>query len=331
MATWSSSPTVSQPIVAMKDPALAFLLACALPTAVVAQTVDLAALAPATMTAAYGGSQQITTLPAGPMSLQGYVSAVGGTGSLVAVADLTWSAEAGPGAVDVFLTASAGVPSPGPGAAVSGLTEVLITISYPTAIIASLEMSKVTSSSAGTISPVARIDLFDDGSYEIDETSSAPTVVGVPVGPGGLVISCLLDASTAVEGSVVAGLRVRLLPAETAVHVLFDGCGAAYSVAAGFDGNVEFGVGNVQVGVNLAVFGLSTQPLLLGSQAAYPGGPLLPCVLLPQPDLVLFLPTSAPQTLVIPPAARPVVLYSQCVQFGLPGFATSATFVIAAY
>ncbi len=326
MATWSSSPTVSQPIVAMKDLALAFLLTCTLSPVAVGQTVDLASLTAGSMVAVCNGGQQTTTLPAGPMAAQGYQLAVAGTGSLAAVADLTWTAAASPYAVDVYLTASVQVPAL-PGVAASGPFEVLITVAFPTLISTTIELSNVTAASAGTVSPIARVDVFDDGAYDLDEATAGPvTLQWIPVGPTGLEISCLLDAASAVEGTVVAGLHVRVLPGATESTLLFPGCGLDYVVTPRLDGNVDFAVGNVQAGINLAVFGLSTQPLLLGSQVLNPGGPAMPCVLLPQPDLIVFLPSPTAETLVIPPAARPFGLFSQGVRIDSSGFTTSPAY-----
>lgn len=314
--------------VAMKDLSHALLLACTLSPAVVAQTVDLAALTAGSMVAVCNGGQQTTTLPAGPMAAQGYQLAVAGAGSLVAVADLTWTAAASPYAIDVYLTASVQVPAL-PGVATSGPFEVMITVAFPTQISTTIELSNVTVATPGTVSPTARADVFDDGTYELDETTAGTaTLPWIPIGPTGLVISCLLDAASAVEGSVVAGLHVRILPGETESTLLFPGCGLDYVVSPRLDGNVDFAVGNVQAGINLAVFGLSTQPLLLGSQVLTPGGPAMPCVLLPQPDLIVFLPAPTAETLVIPPAARPFVLFSQGVRIDGSGFTTSPAYQI---
>ena len=310
-------------------------LVAAIAAAASAQSISVSAPTTATMTASYGANNsQTTTLPAGPLASFGTAIAVAGnaTGS-TASADVLWSTFTGPGLVEVFVTASANVTAPGPGLAESGPTELLFSVSYPSVVAASLELSRSVSGTAGTTFPITRIDVFDDGFVELNETfPNEPVTLSAPLGPGGLVIRCTVDARTAIVGGVVAGLHIRIVPGSTAVSVTSSGCGApAYFVGTRFDGDLYYAVSNVYAGSTVAVFGLATQPLFLGAAPAFPSGPLLPCVLLPTPDLLVFLPTAQAQTLVIPPAARPIAFHSQGVLFGGPVLQTSSAYAIQAF
>ena len=129
-----------------------------------------------------------------------------------------------------------------------------------------------------------------------------------------------------------AHARLTGTPGNATAFPMLSGCiEAGYVVSPRFDGNLDFWVNSQHPGIAVAVFGLATQPLYLGSQAPGPFSPVLPCVLIPRPDLIVLLPSLAAETLVVPPVARPLMLYSQSVRLDSGVLATSRAFQIYEY
>jgi hypothetical protein len=281
-----------------------------------------------------GTSQQTLPLPAGPLALQGGVSANASGAFGSCSADVIWSASQ-PGSLELFLTASASVAN-SPGQASVGPVDILVSVTAASSVPVAFALTRNIVGSPGTTMPFARVDVGDDGIFELDEMSPSPASVTTMVGPIPLIIRCRIGADAAVPGVVSSSLHVSGRPANTLVSPMLSGCSDVYSVAPRFDGNLEFWIYANTAAASLAVFGLATQPQLLGSVPLSAGGPLMPCLLMPRPDFIVYLPTLQPQLLVIPPAARPIVLYSQCV-YVLPVahpaalFSTSATWQINAY
>jgi hypothetical protein len=178
-----------------------------------------------------------------------------------------------------------------------------------------LTLSRFVLGTAGGVLPMARLDVDNDNAFELTESMTSGTVeVTVAIGPLPTLIRCFVSASATGAALTLANVGITMRPATTLAGPLAPGCSTAgYYVRPRFDGDLEFGIDNVHAGSAVAVFGLATQPLFLGSLAAAPGAPLLPCVVLPRPDLLVFLPTVQPIVLAIPPAARPLSLYSQAV------------------
>ncbi|HEX5051625.1 MAG TPA: hypothetical protein VFZ65_07640 [Planctomycetota bacterium] len=310
---------------------LFFLLGA--PALVCAQSMTISAASSATLSASLGGGQQNVSVPMGPLPAQGSSAAsTGNAAGDVAVAEVHWSALAGPYSLEIFLTGEAYVSGATPGQASGGPHDFLITVSSPTPTVISFELTRAIAGTPGNAIPVTRVDVRDDGVFELDETT--PSVISVTeiVGPTPLLIRCAIGASVTGIGTVVSSLHLIGTPAQTPSVGLLPGCnGGGYSVAARFDGNLDYWVSVMHPGVAVAVFGLVSQPLYLGSQSPGPFSPVLPCVLLPRPDFVAVLPTLAPQTLVIPPAARPIEFYSQSVQIDAAGLSTSTAYLTYAY
>lgn len=273
-------------------------------------------------------------LPAGPLPSQGgiWANAAGASGSCSA--ELTWSASQ-PGTLQLFLTASANVAS-SPGQAAVAPVDILVDVTSPYSASVTFELTRSVVGSPGTAVPFGRVDIGDDGTFELDETSPSPVEVVTTVGPTPLIIRCRISADAAVPGVIVSSLQIAGRPGNTLVSPMLLGCSSTYSVVPRFDGNLEFWANATTAAFSVAVFGLATQPLLLGSLPQFPGGPLMPCILMPRPDFFVLLPNLAPQLLVVPAAARPITLYSQLVDvqpllYPTAAFATSTTFQILAY
>ncbi len=295
------------------------------------QSLSLSAAAAADVFAEYGTTQQSFTLPAGPMVSPGGLFALASLPSVGdAFAELSWSGTIDARNLDVMLAASALANGAGPTRARVEPVDVLVTVTSATPIPIALDLELTIQGTAGTAIPIARVDVGDDGIFELTE-SMPPQPVSTPAlaGPAPLVIRCSLGCGVEAAGSVIATLRVTGRPANTLINRLQPGCTDAYILRPRFDGDLEYDVSNYLAGAAVAVFGLTTQPLLLGT-VQYPAGPPLPCLLLPRVDFVSLLSYSGPELLVIPPAARPITFYSQAVYFGGP-LATTSGYGISAF
>lgn len=310
-----------------------FLLACCLGSAVVAQTPSVTCSVPTagSLVAQFGASQQSTTLPAGPTAAVGSLNAATPTSPGYAVTAVTWNIAAGSGSFDFFLTTTAEVVG-GSGLADSGTLSFLVTVAFPTPTPVSLSLDHAIQGDPGNPLATGRIDIDDDGTLEVSEISPpGPSYSLRMVGPSGLLIRFTSRATVTVGGGMVSSLHLRGTPGATSIQPLLDGCtGIGLNVMPRFDGNLDFAISLPAAPPSVAVFGLATQPLFLGT-AQQPLGPLLPCVLMPRPDLVVFLPTAALQTLPIPAAARPLVLYAQGVVIGPSSFTTTQATTVFAY
>jgi hypothetical protein len=292
-------------------------------------TITIAAAAAAPLSATLGSVQQTATLATGPLAVPGGVQAIAGNAANdIALAAVRWNTT---GAA-VFLDAEAFVTGLTPGQASGGPYVFLVSISAPSPTPIAFQLTRHVAGTPGNAIPRTRVDVRDDGTFELDETTPAQVQANAIVGPTPLPIRCVLDAAVVGIGGVVASLQILATPGNAEIYPLLQGCyGGGYVVVPRFDGNLDYWVNTMHSGIAVAVFGLDTQPLFLGAQSPGPFSPLLPCVLLPRPDFVAVLPSLAPQTLVIPPAARPVALYSQAVLIDSSGLWTSLAHRIYAY
>lgn len=310
-----------------------FLLACCLGAGVLAQTPTVTCSVPTagSLVAQFGASQQSTTLPAGPAAALGSLSAGTPTFPGHAVTAVTWNIAAGSGSFDFFLTTTAEVVG-GSGLADSGAVSFLVSVAFPTPTSVSLSLDHGIQGDPGNPLATGRIDVDDDGTLEVSEISPpGPSFVQRMVGPTGLLIRCTVRSTVTIGGGMVSFLHLHGTPGATSIQPLLYGCtGIALNVMTRFDGNLDFAISLPAAPPSVAVFGLATQPLFLGTEQQ-PFGALLPCVLMPRPDLVVFLPTAAVQTLPIPAVARPLVLYAQGVVIGPSSFTTTQATTVFAY
>jgi hypothetical protein len=163
----------------------------------------------------------------------------------------------------------------------------------------------------------------------------APVLQYRTIGPTPLVVRLVVDAA-AIAGpggaiGVMAEVSFTVRPRHTSGNLASPSCsGWRHGATAYFDGSVGFGNDSAPGG-SVMVFGLDTQPLFFGFGAPQAGAPAaLPCVLLPQPDVVVPFDPALPFSLTFPPAAQPLALYSQGVMLLASGLAlTNALQVVA--
>jgi hypothetical protein len=305
-------------------------LAALAATTVRAQSPVLLAPVASSAVAGVGANQQTVPVVAGPLPAQGTASAsaVGPNGG--AIADLSWSLTSGVGGFDLMVGAQA--TAVGSGAqATAGPLDVVLELSHPTPLPVVIECSRLGFGSPGLPIPTTRVDVRDDGSFELDETTAQTTATELVIlGPTPVRVRCRIGAAAPTIGSTLGSLRLLGRPGATNATIVQQGCsGASFVVAPRFDGDLDYRIDNVFAGSSAAVFGLGLQPWFFGVNA--PGGLPLPCLLLPRADAVVFLPDDQWRRLVVPPAARPFTLFAQSVQLAPAGLWTSMAWQVDAF
>ena len=283
------------------------------------------------LSATAGVQTQTTQIPVGPLGPLGALSAAAGGSTNSSLTSFSWNSYGSEAVQELTLTASCFVA----GSASASLTplDVVVMLSHPTPVGVSLDVTAFRSAPAGTATPTLRMDVLDDGSFELTELMQPTLSTFVQLGPTPVPIRCQLGLELAVPGASLATFTLNLRPADTLVNQLASGCTTApFQVTPRFDGGLEYGTNNVLAGSMFAVFGLQTQPIYLGNYAWPNSSIVMPCSLVPSPDLVTFLsPTSYTHVLPIPAAVRPITLYSQAVWLAPGAITTTDASLITAY
>lgn len=306
----------------------ALLLAASLSAQNLTVTLDSGG---STLIAAGGGLAQNTGIPPGPLGGLGALTASAGGATDNGLSHFSWVNTGGATHHGVNLNADCFVS--GVGSASMAPLDVVLLVSYPTPILITFDATVASSAVAGSATPTTLIDVLDDGSFELTEFTQQTLATTVQVGPTPVPIRCRLGLELAVPGASQLQFSITMRSADTLVQPLASGCTTApYFLTPRFDGGVDYGTSNVLAGSMFAVFGLQTQPVYLGNYA-WPNSPVvLPCSLVPTPDLVTFLsPTSFMNSLPIPAAVRPISLFSQGVWLAPGAITTTDTSWIAAY
>lgn len=193
----------------------------------------------------------------------------------------------------------------------TGIVEVLLQVQATAPVVANLVAERDVFASAGTASPVLRVDVGDDGSFEITELSATGTQVGsLALGPQPLPVRIRYRADTVGDQVLEARLRVRFV-AENHLTITqqIQGCSGDFlSVEPSFQGaGIEFFAQPIVTGdLVVGVIGLGVQPVV--TSLLYPG-----CVLLPTPDLLVVMPGLVRSQLPLPASVRPLDLFLQAV------------------
>jgi hypothetical protein len=211
------------------------------------------------------------------------------------------------------------IVGPGGGSAQAGPMQFLVTFTAATPTRARLVVEYTETTPAGVPRPRADIDVGNDGSIDIQHGDWNGPVPVYQLGTQPLVARVILDAAMAQPGSLFSDLVVALEPAnDVTTSPAVIGCSNfAPLVQASFLGS-GIRIANLIPTATIKVFvlGLDTQPLLLP-----PAGPL-PCLLLPRPDLLVFLPAFAGFEQPLPASARPLTLWVQGVELDLGALRT---------
>lgn len=290
----------------------------------------LSVVTPATLSAQVGTVVDTVVWPAGAISSSfpgGWVQAAPGTPGVSATID--WYVSTDAGALQFALEAAALVATNG--AASVGDVQLQLLLDNPTQVPLELRLARSFAASAGSTVPSLRIDVGADGSFELTEADAeAQSVVFLAGGTWPRPVRFQLSASAQSFEVMRSRLSLTVVPQATSVLPIAQGCSTAdFQVLPRFDGSLGYAIDPLHAGLSAAVFGLGQQPLYLGNQTS--GGVVLPCLLLPTPDVIAYIPTAGMQLLPLPPVVRPVVFRAQSVQLLPTGFGTSAASQVFAY
>ena len=289
----------------------------------VAQSVSLTANVATTCVAVSGAQVQSSTLPAGAMPAHGGLGAA--TAFSVAFASCDWSATVSPIGINVDLLQSCSLAAGGTVAS-CGLLDIGVDLTAPVPMQVTVRVAKQIVVSAAVGAPLLRVDVRDDGTFEVTEGFGGTHYAPVTLGPVPVRVRVLMDASITMPGQVSSWLSLDVLPETSTMSTpVVGGCGALnHGAQPRFDGNLDLYFGAQTFPFGVVVLGLSPQPLLLG---------LLPhagCILMPSPDLLLLALPNTTSTLTIPPAARPVTIWTQALGLDVVGLGTSDGFRVDA-
>jgi hypothetical protein len=296
-------------------------------------TVTVRAASVLTTSAHNGPFAAAQTLPIGPLPTVGGVDAVTTNGTTLVEASTQWGAITNATLASFVVEQHLVVRGPVGGNGASGPNEIVFAIASPVQRPATLTVHLTKVASPGLPSTTVLVDIGNDGTFEI--TGASPVVdifTAVSIGPQPLEVRVLVAGAIAAGASADARLDdqvlVQVVP-DNHLSVVPAAAGCAHLAATlqpAWDGN------GVLLDVDptaapplvIGVFGLSPVPVLLPNASA-----ALPCLLLPQPDLVVAFPPGG-FLLPLPPAVRPVNVWAQCVLFDPAELATTNGFLVVA-
>ncbi len=295
--------------------------------AVTAQTITPTTTSPILVSATSGAVTTNASLPAGPLIGTGLQANAFGTTSQASSA-LTWLNQSSPQQIFSSVTFLGWVDGPMAGTAQAQANDLVMLLSSPQSTFVGIELRFWLFGPAGVSIPTLRIDVDNDGSFELTEGSLGPLTTFRTLGNTPLPVRMQVDATLATLGVMQAGVSFKVTPVLTSVTNVIAGCGAAHDVKARFDGGVDLYFNHGPLTPGVGVIGLDVQPLLLGSSL------FSPCTLLPAPHLLVFEPFAPPLapslTLPLPPAVRPISLWTQNVALQGGGLITSDGFRVFA-
>ena len=285
-------------------------------------SVSLSAVTPIVVEASDGAAVATNSLPAGPLPGGSYWDVSTEVPSTGISSLFGGEAVSEPTVARVSLGGGMTVPVAGASAR-HDLVEFRIEYTAPTATPVRFEIDYVDIVPAGAPQPRADIDVFDDGSFDYVNGVSVGPIPSYVVGPQPLVVRVVMEAEMAQVGDLFHDLYIRLLPDHpTQIVPMAAGCTPFAPlvepsfVDTGLQLRNQWPTGTLGV----FVFGLGLQPQTLGSL------PTMPCLLLPQPDVALFVPQFASVHVPLPAAVRPVTLWVQGVGWAYqPGQLTTGT------
>jgi hypothetical protein len=302
------------------------LTVAALATAGAAQSLIATVNVTANVVVAAGPQVLTQSLFPGPLFLNGQILVQTPAQPAYALSSLTWwSDQSSTGlALDVAQNCQLGS---GATSAASGPFDVRVDLAAPTNTEVTLELTKLLITSAGLPAPVLRVDIGNDGTFEFTETSMPSVQAVLTLGPTRVPVRIVMDMAITQTGVAHSHLWLRVLPyTYMSVTSYVAGCSDyQYAALPTFGGDLQCAPSAPATLLSVAVFGLGTQPVLLGG--TYRG----PCVLLPTPDLVVFAPASSPVTLTIPQAARPITIWTQGVLLEPVGLTTTPAYRVQAW
>lgn len=281
---------------------------------------------PISCSAQLGTQTQTATQPSGALPPDGTMTALVGQFPQFAWATGSWNLSTDATRL-VFSSQYSASCAGGPGSQAAFAEDVLLTVTapVPTEVWLQLVVPQI-QVTGGQVAPTLRIDVDDDGVFELTEGNPTTVTLGRTVGPSGLVVRCRCEGAVVGAGLVGVHAAVQVLPRGVGSAVAAIGCdGTSVTCLPRFDGDLMLGTAPQWPGLfSVLVLGLGVQPAVVGSY-----GGSLPCVLWPSVDALLFVPPFDLSTLAIPPGAHPFQFWVQTASFhGSAGFSTSDALLV---
>lgn len=308
---------------------LLLLLGCSLGSSLSAQAVTISAATTTPIdvwTWAYVGGQSNYSQPSGPLAASGMVGQPFGWFSS---ANVNWETQSSVSAERFALqTVLAGQGSLG-SAGIQAF-EFVLDVSSPTPRTVELDLERTFTTWGLPLPPTVAVDIGNDGTVEYaDLPSGVTTLRGVTIGPTPLQISVAVSGTTyGGAGGSTTDMAFSIRP-DNNLTILkeVDSC---LPGVAGFEEPVpvfaDDGV-DLHFAPGLLVASTVSAPTLWGPTSPLPFA--TSCLLVPQPDILLWLPQGFAHV-ALPPAVRPVQLHVQAVHIAPVGIVASDGYEITA-
>lgn len=271
-------------------------------------SVSLTALSPVVVTASDGVVTNQNTQPAGPLP-QGLFS----LDSTVAGGTITsFASETDVDSRSALCIAGIGCHvANGASNGASNVVELLATFTAATNTLVRFRVDFDGAIPAGATAPQALVDVGNDGTIDYANGVQLQFFGPQMLGPQPLQFRLVLDGALLQQGFLANDIRITVEPEnDMQITTAAVGClGIGIDVAPSFLNrgiSVRRNVGSSSPRVY--VFGLQTQPFLL------PTVSVLPCLVLPRPDVVVVIPSFGDFALALPAAVRPATLWVQPVE-----------------
>jgi hypothetical protein len=291
--------------------------------------------ASALSTSAHNGPFTVAqTLPIGPLPTIGSVDSVATNGTSLVEASTAWGATTNSTLAGFVVEQHLTVRGSASGNCVSGPHQIVFAVACPVTRAAILIVRLSKAASPGLPSTTVMVDVGNDGTFDL--TAASPVSLlhsAVSIGPQPLEVRVVLSGAIPLGQPADASLDdlvTVVVEPDNHLSVVPAAAGCANQAATllpawDLDSVVLDVDASVAPPLVIGVFGLSPAPVLLPNASA-----ALPCLLLPQPDLVVvFQPGGF--TLPLPQAVRPLNVWAQCVLLDLSGLSTTNGFLVNAF
>ena len=290
-------------------------------TAVVGSAMTAGATGP-------GGVPNFATQPAGPLPLPGVFSHTAFGGG----AQITWGTDGTPtnGGTTTFRHELGSSTTPADFAA-TGTFTLEYTASAP--VLAALYLFSGSVGSSGAPIPAVDVDFGADGTFELQSVLGPVFEYGTwPISPAQPLRLAIRMQTTlpANHLNITSFVEVTLAPVNNAdaTHVAVECASTATFLrprASFANSGIDFTY-LPPASPLVVVIGLAAQPVML------PPVGLVPCLLVPRPDILLFAPPpTSSHHIPLPPAVRPVTFFVQGVVLDPSGLQTTDGFAVSAF
>jgi len=214
----------------------------------------------------------------------------------------------------------------------TGPHEFLVELTATAPVSADIRITRIDELAPGVGAPTVQLDYDNDGTIDVASVSTAqPLQLIRPYGPQSFQVRVIV--ATSLSGAEYAGTRLWLVATphnDLTITEVVATCRPLQPspppfVQPSFLGRgITLTLGYYPNDLPLVVVGFSPQPALLGSQG------VLPCLLLPAPQIVLFEPTGILEV-PLPASLRPLTFYAQGVIWTNGELVTTEGYAVVAF